>query len=723
MSVKWKTREEWKSALLTLPDHAYFDLMRRVFGVIKTPFNKNRLMEDLAAFLSRRETQEIIAAYINETDHRIIAAVAALREPASGDLESFFAGEYSYAELHEALLNLEERLIVYRFQVDGTYYLALNPLLEPALAPFAADTSPLFPAFSETPSGAPDGVSAGDAELDGRYFAAILAFAADERDFFKGEGDIRKKVAENGSRIFPSLDLPSLIGGLVRLGLLVPDGAGLRPDGERLAFFAGISSRERLEYWSAGIFLHTRENAFHAGYAGRSRVRALARFIHRFMDTLEPGFLYPRTTLRRIAGLLERGEPGIFADFSTGLSAGISAVGVNDSPVFGEFLASLEKTGLLSLSSPDLWGPGPWTVRAASGAEKEAPKVPSAVIAMDTAFSCILYPEIPFADALSLAAFCSVRETGTAVRFELTRDSAVRGFDQGLSASTMLATLDRLSGQRADQNLLWTLEDWETRYSAVSLHQGTVLALAEGWRYLAETEPLASQIARTLAPGLYLLSVREKTEGFEALRKAGVDIVAQPPPELKRTEGGPSPYPPLRGPDRLMSGEVSSPPEERETAEPDRTAEKAEVYKARFRLVLEGMTLPKAEKEELAGRIERRLIVGEAQINRGSVRAEKMEARNLDYMGKILVAKQAVAAKSLVEVLWSDPPDGERRALGSPEALEKRGGETVLVLRPLREENSPRGTAEETPRFGEAVRIPIGKISLLRRIKKSLFLE
>jgi hypothetical protein len=87
---------EWKAALLTLPDKAYFDLMRCVFGSVKTPFNKHRLMEDLTTFLTREEIQEIIGAYIDETDRRVLTAIAALDEPEPGDLESFFAGEYSY---------------------------------------------------------------------------------------------------------------------------------------------------------------------------------------------------------------------------------------------------------------------------------------------------------------------------------------------------------------------------------------------------------------------------------------------------------------------------------------------------------------------------------------------------------------------------------------------------------------------------------------------------
>ena len=80
----------WKAAIMTLPDTAFFELLRTVFGKIKTPFNKQMLMGDLEKFLLRKEIQETIACYINDNDIRVIAAVAALNEPVPGRLETFF---------------------------------------------------------------------------------------------------------------------------------------------------------------------------------------------------------------------------------------------------------------------------------------------------------------------------------------------------------------------------------------------------------------------------------------------------------------------------------------------------------------------------------------------------------------------------------------------------------------------------------------------------------
>ncbi|GHV79396.1 helicase [Spirochaetia bacterium] len=700
-SVPFQSPDVWKSALLTLPDTSYFELMRSVFGNVKTPFNKQRLAEDLAAILSKKETQETIAGYIDETDARVIAAIATLEEPAPGELETFFAGEFSYAELHGILLNLEERLILYRYldkEVRGPRLnsppvrrLSLNPLLEPILAPIIADKGSLFPSWPLDVSGAAPG-----AALDDRILAAIFAFIAGGTDFFKTEGGIRKKVLDDGKLLFPGLDLEAIIGGLLAVGLLRQEDEGLAIEESKLRHFKDLSFTARREYAAAGIIQGPAlEGPPPLLQYGRSRLLAPVRFIHTFLSVLRMDRQYPRATLRRIADTLERDGIG---------QAGFRAApyGVAEADVFDTMLEALQTVGLLGSAGetndryfrypPALSNPG-------SGAG-------GPVIAMDTAFSCILYPEISFEDALGLAVFCVVRETGTAVRFELTRESVVRGFDRGIKADAMLSLLDRLSLNQVEQNLRWTVKDWETRYTGVSLYQGLVLTLAEDRRYLAEAEPVASLITRTVAPGVYILSANEKAGVVQALHKAGIDIIAQPstvkePFSAERRSPYPSPESALPYPAQNLFPDTSD--------LPSRNGEKAEQYKERFRASLGKLSLTKGERDELAARIERRLILNESQLVGVSVRYEKLEARGLDYVGKTVIAKQAIASKQLIEITWSNPDGEVNRVIGKPEALEKSGSETLLVLNPV------------PP--NEVIRLPLGKIGLLRRIKQSIFGE
>ena len=341
------------------------------------------------------------------------------------------------------------------------------------------------------------------------------------------------------------------------------------------------------------------------------------------------------------------------------------------------------------------------------------------VIIMDTAFSIVLLPEVSFNDAIMLGTFCSVKECmENSVSFELTRTSTVRGFDQGITSQTMLELLERLSGNRLDSNIGWTIKEWESRYAEVALHQGIVLSLADDRRYLAQAGPVSALIRKTLMPGVYLLSSTERAEAVRALQKAGVDIVAQPPVSEsgKRNIGRTSSlrsirtaFPKLESLSQSKLLHSSPPPKDLPSTDPCEAAS----IRENFRVVLEKMRLAKHERDELLARIERRIVLSEAQLEAKSLRYEKLEARGLDFAGKALIAKQAIDAGSLVEVSWPGSNGELNQIVGIPQSLEKKDGDSIFVFR----------TGETSENSTRVLQIPLRKISLLRRIKQSLFKE
>jgi hypothetical protein len=759
---------------MTLPDTAFFDLMRSALGNIKTPFNKQNILEDLSTFLSRPEIQETIAAFLDNADRRIIAAVAALGEPVPGEMESFFSGEYSYADLHNLLLNLEERLVIYRFREDGLFRIALNPRLEGILAPAAAGRSLLFaPVSGPDPrdeSGVPPATCLLAEALSGRVLAALFCFFLSERPFVKpdasdrGAFSLRKKALDDGEKLFPGLDLETIAGAFLSLGVLEQDGERFRAGGKRLAAFRELSPLSRLEYLAAGsaLYLQSLEPNPLPGYVHRGLLKSTARFINSLLCSLglihppkvpgpdgtperlypKPDSLYPKPALLKCGELLRREELAAW-----GYAGGLPPTGI--------ILKALEITGLVipagnnyaapllpAGEAPEATDSPAAALDKADAAASPGPALDKAdaavpVIAMDSPFSLILYPGISFADALDLASFCEVGETGTAVRFSLSRESVVRGFNRGFRAAYLWNLLERLSGGRAGEALKWNLEDWEKRYREVALYQGVVLSLGRERIYMAESGPLAAMVREVLAPGIFLLDASRREEAAEVLREAGVDIVALPEPEPYTTEtripADSGIFPELFSPQTAAGGEKSgseSPNPTEPTASTDSQAlpespastdsqaplhswddEKAERLKEKFRAYLEagGKRYSKEEYAELLARIERRLVVSESQLQDISIRYEKLEARSLDYAGKAAIAKQAVIQGALLEVSW--PSGGNQETvLGTPENLEKKGGETILILR------SRSGRTEP-------LRIPLGKISVLRRIKQSIFGE
>ena len=687
----------WQSALMTLPDAAFFDLLRSVLGTVKTPFNKQNLVEELSRFIVRPEIQENIAAYIDDNDRRIIAAIALLSEPGPGELESFFTGEYTYVELQGMLINLEERLIIYRFRDNDVLRntipnpkeiplrIALNPRLENILAPIAANKGILFPSIDGGDNGLLGNDIAGNNIFNGRILAALFAFLLHNNVQVKDDGKelsfgFRKKVVEQSKELFLDLDIDSFAGGLLTLGLLYPEGEELIPDEAKIAAFKTLSDRNRFEYLAGAIALFLQRGS--ASFKNNGLLKYSVRLIHNFGSIAKDRKILPEATMIKLAELFRHQE-----ETNWGFPASLPSAKI--------LLCSLVKSGLFYIriiNETPCYCPVNISDTENTG-DGSAPKV-----AVDSGFSCILYPEIGFADAMDLAIFSAVEETGTTVRFTFSRDSVIQGLNRGYSTQFLWQLLERLSGSRTPDILKWNLDDWEKRWKEVSLNQGVILTLSGERSYLAQTQPLVSMIKQNLAPGVFLLSAGME-EVAAALRSAGVDIVGRPKRESIIESSSDvtfsffSPLPKI--PDKSTEVRVPSPEGE--------SGNNAEQLKERFRLSLENMQLAKQEREELESRIERRMVVSETQLKDTSLRHEKLEARSLDYVGKTGIVKQAIVSGSLLELSCLN---GEK-ILGFPESLDKKGGEMILSIRPRE--------------GGETEKLALGKISLIRRIKQSIF--
>jgi hypothetical protein len=374
----------------------------------------------------------------------------------------------------------------------------------------------------------------------------------------------------------------------------------------------------------------------------------------------------------------------------------------------GRVIEAMEKTGLL-VQAETYWRKALFEEKTSS--EKDA------VVAMDTPFTMLVYPEIAYNDAVGLAGFSDVIEAGLTVRFELSRDSVVRAFNRNFSADMIIELLRRLSHNRISESLIFSLRDWEKRHKEVTLSRGLVLTLSPEQRHLAETKALAKLIVHTLAPGIYLLPESAEEKAAQLLYKAGVTIIARRGESgaMDNSGGGEAVSGPLRNffqplhcrPDH-DTPESSVPDINPPTAMPhdEKNNPSASILTEGFRSILKQMRLGEEDRNELAARIDRRLVLCESQLKDAVVRYEKLEARGLDYVGKAMIAKQAIAMQAPVEAVWQGR-EKQERAFGIPRALEKTEGESILVIDPSN--------------GGGVIRLPLGKISLLRRKKKSIF--
>jgi hypothetical protein len=467
-------------------------------------------------------------------------------------------------------------------------------------------------------------------------------------------------------------------------------------DERNVEYFGKLSPRERLEYYLAASYLCSSKTAdFHFyRYSGSfhiGQIRTIAAFIHQFLNFFESGYQYPRITLQRLAILLQCQGLGADQDKSVSL------------PNLERLLACLVDAGVIESDGSTFQLINSLKDFQHTEGEKNEEKR----ITLDTEFSFIMYPNINFSDALYLASFAEVRETGAAIRFEINRASAARGFDRGISADNLINALNRLSGNQTSPNLIYNLKDWESRYHSVSLHHGLVVCADEENRFLAQTEAFSRLIAKTLAPGVYLMNAVERGEVLKILFQSGIDMFAGNAPNGKTS--CPIMFSALR------ANTAPSIPQEADAETASLAPDQAVFYKEYFCRILENSGIEKAKQNKLRDHIERRLILNETQLREECAGYEKWEAQSLDNAGKVIVIHNAIDAKIKVEVHWlfvekENDQFGvikrELYAVGTPKTLEKENNQQILRLE----------TAENS-----VLKIPLRKISRIRGIKKSLF--
>ena len=106
----------WEAALSSLPDSAFFEVVRHYLGPLSTPFHRPDLIERLSAFMERPETAERAASYLDAEDALLLSCVLIHDSPDEAELGRILPDMPGWRPLalRERLFNLEERLLIRR---------------------------------------------------------------------------------------------------------------------------------------------------------------------------------------------------------------------------------------------------------------------------------------------------------------------------------------------------------------------------------------------------------------------------------------------------------------------------------------------------------------------------------------------------------------------------------------------------------------------------------
>lgn len=236
---------DWRESFITLPDNHFFELIRMYLGEIHSPFNKQKLIEQLGAFLRKEENRRTIINLLSESDILILAAVYYIPNATTEKLSNFFDKTINFAKLYERLLNLEERLLIYRHGDKNTRktLISLNPMLEDEILPLLSKKILLpLPVLETRNEEVP-------LSLTPEKLAAFINFVCTNPGLCKADGTIKKRDCEKLEEIFGSGTAPvfqHIFTAFINLSLVKENLNGYEIDGSRLKSFAGLD--EKLQY-------------------------------------------------------------------------------------------------------------------------------------------------------------------------------------------------------------------------------------------------------------------------------------------------------------------------------------------------------------------------------------------------------------------------------------------------------------------------------------------
>ena len=305
-------------------------------------------------------------------------------------------------------------------------------------------------------------------------------------------------------------------------------------------------------------------------------------------------------------------------------------------------------------------------------------------------FSLYVQGSLSFEENMTLAFYSEIRELDVISRWEVTRESFMRGIRSGISAGSFMGLLEEKSGAPLPQNILFSFKSWEEECQGISVYRGCVIKVDERFSKLLDNNShFKKYIKEKLSDGLYLVSDENFPDAMKVVENISGQSLALPP--------------------ERKSSDILSPAENRDDSNPfqsyEKPASKVKKHDISDKLLMkiETLDITQEQKEILADRVKRKLILSEHQLEGGGVRYELMEARGIDYNRKVRLCQHVMeAGGAFLELSLG----AEKTMLIKPVQLKKAGNDMLMI-------------GDEIPE-GRPVQVPLRKVHYMRKVRTSL---
>ncbi len=680
----------WKESLIRMNENQFLSIAKMYLGTIKTPYNKERLIQDLVSFLCKDQNKNNLLALLSQNDVLLLSAIYYLRKAGRDTLLSFFDGVFSVFYLFEYLNNLEERLLVYRHydeKLKQECY-AINPLLEKNLLSYSSLSVLLPPPLlKESTQKVLE-----QTYLNSALLASWYSFVSQNPEICKTDGGLKRKTQGTITHTFPRIQelfLENLNKALINLSLFYIDGTSIYPNDMKWRAFSKLSEPVQKIYICVSSF-----SPF-----SREALIKHSKFAKNLLANI-PKQGYTRTILKRLAFLLNFAHKEDKTERKTSYFSALvqRSQGVNTEDTFTHesLIERLLFFGLLNVIGENENGEQILTTSEQYTFHSDISQKGQShnpIISIDAGFSVTFINKTNLSHMLSLVSCMNLLNYDTVCRFEISRNSCMRVFDNGEKSDNILLLLEQASGKPVSQNLSFSVKEWYETYCSASLYHGYVLQVNAEKAVLIENNPvLAPHIKLSLAAGIFILDFSSTEEALSIIEKSNLDFIGMPK-RLKKDQ------------ESIGFTEISA----SATLEIEHNQIKeifplgGEKHLEKMKSHLKTLNLTPEQEEGLLERIDRKLIINETQLIGETIRSEKTEASGIDFVGKIQVVEQAISALNMVEV------EGSKTIfIGRPLKIEKCDGDARLTL---------------SKEDGSTIVLSIGQARKIRRFRPPLFIE
>ena len=663
----------WADAFEAMPEEQFFKLIRLYLGEVQTPYNRQRLISQLASFIKNAENTQSILSYLDKKDITFLTAIYLIPNVSQQTLLDFFSG-IGISDFYATLSNLSERLIIYstkdKYSDNVCYH--INPILFEPLKPYLSIES-VFPEHKIENHFVEDSFC-----LSQNFLAAFISYIRINKIGCKNDGTIKKNDFTKLEEIFLEqiCYLQLLINAFLNLSLLKDDGKSFILNNSRIEEFAKLSQFEQYSLLCVASCCHF----------SREGLRKYAQLLMNVLNSIpEEGFSAKEVLRLLVLASTQKENKSSFgakSRFSQILeqtkikeqsenSNQESNVSAN---LFEVMIESAISFGLLTFSGTTENGTKIYKKNKLPELIPITDNIPK-VLNIDSSFTVTLMPGLSLDSLLPLLSFISIKKSGIVTEFEITRQSISVGFDEGWNPNSIFSELEKFINYELPQNLKINVLEWYKSYSSARLFSGYVLKVTDSNIAIAENNPkIKKYIKEKLAEGIYLLDISIDSDIKTFIKDSGLDFLGKIQQAEPSTEN--LSFPKLfENPSVLISLEETLKSSNKKTLNVKESHQKI----TKLEELVKQKEISQQQKESLLYKISNRLILSENQLNSTSIRTEILEADGMDFAGKNHLIEVAIKEDDMMELTFpSGNSSGFFTIVGKPLKIVKQVGESIV---------------------------------------------